>query len=67
MLRPNNGTFAKRDRLIDLTRDFTRPMDPQPGTPILDGDRQRVFVGGSSRVWIMARGRVTDGRVVPMR
>jgi hypothetical protein len=51
---------------FDLTGDFARPMDPQPSTQTPDAGRQRVFVGGPSWVWIMAR-RSTDGRMVPMR
>ena len=43
-------------------------MDPQPSTPTRDEGRLSVLMGGrKSRAWIMACGRVTDGREALMR
>ena len=51
--------------LVPLALD---PMDPQPSTPTRDAGRRSVLMGGrTSRVWIMARGKVTDGWEALMR
>lgn len=43
-------------------------MDPEPSKPTRDAGRQSVLMGGcTTRVWIMACGRVTDGWEALMR